>query len=589
VVKIFVVIALLSTVIACRSTTTAYPNVVIIAVDNLGVNQVNCAKESHLEKSGIELLCQESVRFTHAFTTSPLATPALASILTGQYPYQHKVRTNGKDFLPSQIITPAELAQRQGVATAFFSGGPPVLRKSNLHQGFEVFDDHLNPTMNRFFRSFAKTEKIFQNWINDLGKQSFLSVFYVPDLNYPDTQTQTEMGEVRNLTFESQLEELDVSLFRFFQFLKNRKLWDSTQIILVGLNGNGSRDRRELKNNNLFSDRTQVGLLVKPVQKKPRDQGLQWSVDENVTIADIGASLLKLYSSQFSSATGEFERDFPIQPLDLSASEKSVREERPILLESAWAAWQEGTGIRYALRWDAFLVLINQRPQVYNSLIDHMETSPSYLTDGALGKVYARSLELAEKWKWPAWTEMSIDSLVKWKGLSQTPVDLESLANQLRADDEIAFLYGLELLNKQNWQTLQRWARNKGLKEMEMIAAKNLNQPAGKGAFTNSCLAKDPQACEDSTALALLDWVSADIKEDAGAKDGARLRFLRMYFQQKLDETISFMNWRHQGIWDISNENRRDIPVVEKMLALPELQKYRQISLRALQQLREEQ
>jgi hypothetical protein len=218
-----------------------------------------------------------------------------------------------------------------------------------------------------------------------------------------------------------------------------------------------------------------------------------------------------------------------------------------------------------------------------------METSPSHLTDGALGKVYSRSLGLAEKWKWPAWTEMSKESLVKWKGLSQKPPDLESLANQLRADDEIAFLYGLELLNKQSWQTLQRWAQRKSLREMEMIAARNLNLPNGKGAFVNGCLAKDPQACEEPAALALLEWINADIKEDAGAKDSARLRFLRLYFQQKLDETISLMNWRHQGIWDISNENRREIPIIEKMLALPEIQKYRQISLRALQQLREEQ
>jgi arylsulfatase A-like enzyme len=275
VVKIIIVLSLLALFGACRLTTSSYPNVVVIAVDQLGVDQVNCAQESHLQKSGIELLCQESVRFTHAFTTSPLSAPAIASVLTGQYPFQHKLRTNGKDFIPSQIITPAEWAQKAGVATAFFSGGPPILRKTNLHQGFEIFDDHLNPSMSRLFRPFAKTQSLFENWLKDLGRQSFLAVFYVPDLNFTDTQTQTEMGEVRNLTFDSQLEEFDASLFRFLQNLKQQKLWDSTEIILVGLNGVASKDRDELDNLNLYSDRTHIEPPMKPVRNSNRDHGMK--------------------------------------------------------------------------------------------------------------------------------------------------------------------------------------------------------------------------------------------------------------------------------------------------------------------------
>ena len=65
----------------------------VIAVDELTATDVICSQDDS-PRSGFQLLCNESVRFTHAFTPSTLTVPALASLLTGHYPIQHRVRHN---------------------------------------------------------------------------------------------------------------------------------------------------------------------------------------------------------------------------------------------------------------------------------------------------------------------------------------------------------------------------------------------------------------------------------------------------------------------------------------------------------------
>src|ERR1700744_4519468 len=95
--SLFLLLTLLATSLvqlSCQS--TSKPSILVIAVDDLTVTDILCNEETAKSyRSGFEILCQESVRFTHAFTPSTLSVPALASMLTGLYPYQNKVRNNG--------------------------------------------------------------------------------------------------------------------------------------------------------------------------------------------------------------------------------------------------------------------------------------------------------------------------------------------------------------------------------------------------------------------------------------------------------------------------------------------------------------
>ncbi|MEZ0391247.1 MAG: sulfatase-like hydrolase/transferase, partial [Pseudobdellovibrionaceae bacterium] len=488
--KIFLSIAVLGLSFALGSChwapSTSSSSMIIIAVDQLGVNEVNCDPQSPTQaRSGIALICQESVRFTHAYTTSPLSGPALTSVLTGQYPFQHGLRSNSKSFLPGRVNTLTEVVQKRGYATSFFSGGAPILRKLNLQQGFETFDDAFTPTPQKLFKPFAESQEAFKTWLREIRSQNFFSVFYVPDLAFTQTVTVSDLGQTRNLSFESQFEEFDESLYSFIQDLKSRNLWDSTLLVLVGLNGPDRGERSvELPNTNLFSERVQVGLLIKPSQK-PRDQGLNWSYDGNLTLADLGVTFFEPFEPIHLK-----DLDFPVHSLQTVLkspfSEKKNPPERFILTESAW---MEDQPIRYSLRWGQYLFILDEKPQIFNSLIDRFETSSLKTHETSVRDLWSKIESIRQKKQWLLWPEPLYEKVLKWQGLAAGKLtSWERLAHRLKDDMEINNLYSRELLALQNWENLERWAQGMKFKDLEKIAHKNLKKE-NRQKFEDPCLA----------------------------------------------------------------------------------------------------
>src|SRR6476620_7886720 len=64
---------------------------VILAVDRLSFNGFSCVDEKASALSGLAALCQESIRYTNAYTTSTQPAAAMGSFLTGAYPYNHSL------------------------------------------------------------------------------------------------------------------------------------------------------------------------------------------------------------------------------------------------------------------------------------------------------------------------------------------------------------------------------------------------------------------------------------------------------------------------------------------------------------------
>jgi len=71
------------------------PNVLFILTDDQGPWALGCAGNDELRTPHLDRLAAEGTRFTNFFCTSPVCSPARASILTGRIPSQHGVH----DFL----------------------------------------------------------------------------------------------------------------------------------------------------------------------------------------------------------------------------------------------------------------------------------------------------------------------------------------------------------------------------------------------------------------------------------------------------------------------------------------------------------
>lgn len=356
---------------ACTIAQGNLTHVLILAIDQFGYESLRCNREfASTQKSGLELLCQDSIRFTHAYTTSQMTRPALASLFTGLPAFLHGVRDNDVQFLRADAITIAEAAERAGYETAFFAGSPVALRNSGLQQGFHFFDDHSISEKVPAFRHFNEAQVSYFNWRNKHHKPTF-SVIHVPDLYFKNRLTKTELGEARNYSYESQFEEFDLSLYKMIQQLKSEHLYHRTLIVLVGLNS--PEKSKELSTQNLDFNRDQIALLIKPIQK-PRDLGISATYDENVSISDIAKSLFDFFKFNEALLPQNPLTNISLFPLKLNSNLQAVRD-RWIVSETISPFAIEPRTL--SLRKNQFhITQKSQSLKVYNTLIDRLENSP---------------------------------------------------------------------------------------------------------------------------------------------------------------------------------------------------------------------
>ncbi|MEO0332933.1 MAG: sulfatase-like hydrolase/transferase, partial [Bacteroidota bacterium] len=74
------------------------PNIVLILSDDQNWTDYSFMGHQHIETPRLDQLASEGLTFTYGYSTAPLCSPSLASIITGLYPSQHGVLGNDPVF-----------------------------------------------------------------------------------------------------------------------------------------------------------------------------------------------------------------------------------------------------------------------------------------------------------------------------------------------------------------------------------------------------------------------------------------------------------------------------------------------------------
>lgn len=74
------------------------PNIVLIISDDQSWTDYSFMGHEHIQTPRIDQLAEEGLTFTYGYTAAPLCSPALASIATGLFPYQHGILGNDPVF-----------------------------------------------------------------------------------------------------------------------------------------------------------------------------------------------------------------------------------------------------------------------------------------------------------------------------------------------------------------------------------------------------------------------------------------------------------------------------------------------------------
>lgn len=131
---------------------------IVIYVDDLGAGELGCYGQKHIRTPHIDSIASAGVRFTSAYSGSPVCAPSRCIALTGKHAGHAVVRDNwenggwgknepeGQLPLPDEEVTLAERLKDAGYATAGFGKwglGGPGSEGAPENQGFDHFYGYL--------------------------------------------------------------------------------------------------------------------------------------------------------------------------------------------------------------------------------------------------------------------------------------------------------------------------------------------------------------------------------------------------------------------------------------------------------------
>jgi len=120
-------------------------NVLLVTIDTLRADALG-AYGGPAATPALDRLAAEGVRFEFAHAHAVVTLPSHASLLTGQYPFQHGLRDNLGYRLAPGTRTVATVLKEAGYSTAAFVSAFPLHSRFGLNQGFDLYDDRFGDT-----------------------------------------------------------------------------------------------------------------------------------------------------------------------------------------------------------------------------------------------------------------------------------------------------------------------------------------------------------------------------------------------------------------------------------------------------------
>jgi choline-sulfatase len=311
------------------------PNIFLVTIDTLRADHVHCFGYDRIQTPALDLLAKQGIRFTQAFTPSPITNSSHTSILTGLLPSSHGVSDFGVPLAPTHPPL-AELLANRGYHTAAFIGAVILDSKRlapGLDRGFEFYDNFPEHTTTksrwgRLERRGMEVERHAESWLDAHPAGWHFAWVHLYDPHDPYEPPAPYSNIYKDRLYDGEIAYADSALGQFLTYLKKRGWYDDALIVVVGDHGEGLGEHQEDTHGIfLYDSTTHVPLLVKLPQN--RDAGKQ--VAAQVRTTDIlptilellgipvpekldGASLTPLFADAETSARTVFgQTDYPLR------------------------------------------------------------------------------------------------------------------------------------------------------------------------------------------------------------------------------------------------------------------------------------
>jgi choline-sulfatase len=378
------------------------PDVYLITIDTLRADHVGCYGNKQIETPALDALAGDGVRFSQAFTHSPITNTSHITILTGLLPSVHGVTDFAVPLSP-QHVTAAELLKKHGYQTAAFIGA--VILDSNtlapgLDRGFDFYDnfpkgdgkdadgktaDGKNKERwGRVERRGMEVVNHAEAWFEKHRTGPHFVWVHLYDPHDPYEPPAPFSEKYKDHLYDGEIAYADSAVAHWIAFLKKAGVYDNAIIIVTGDHGEGLGEHGEDTHGLFLYDSTlHIPMIVKTAGGAHRGT----VIDAQVRTTDILPTLL---SATGMAAPVELNGESLLPLLDQSAApDRELFGETDYPLRWGWAPLR-------ALRTQNTKLIEAPRPELYDLHADPKELKNLYTADGA--SVKSMQGEMA-KWK----------------------------------------------------------------------------------------------------------------------------------------------------------------------------------------------
>jgi choline-sulfatase len=274
------------------------PNIFLITIDTLRADHVHSYGYERIQTPALDLLAKQGIRFTEAFTPSPITNSSHTSILTGLLPSSHGVSDFGVP-LAANHPTLAELLATRGYHTAAFIGAVILDSKSlapGLDRGFEFYDNFpehatTKSRWGRIERRGLEVEQHAELWLNKHADGAHFVWAHLYDPHDPYEPPAPYSNIYKDRLYDGEIAYADSALGHFLAYLKKQGWYDGAVIVVVGDHGEGLGEHHEDTHGIfLYDSTTHVPLLV----KLPNGRAAGKEIYAQVRTTDIVPTILEL-------------------------------------------------------------------------------------------------------------------------------------------------------------------------------------------------------------------------------------------------------------------------------------------------------
>ena len=282
-------------------TTARQSEVFLITIDTLRADHIHCYGYQNVETPALDGLTKDGIRFTQAFTPSPITNTSHTSILTGLLPSSHGVM----DFavpLSSAHPTLAELLHRQGYHTAAFIGAVILDSKTlapGLDRGFDFYDNfpehsHAKSRWGRVERRGMDVVQRAEAWISAHPAGPHFVWVHLYDPHDPYEPPAPYSRIYKDHLYDGEIAYADSALANFVAYLKAHGRYEHSLVVVVGDHGEGLGDHHEDTHGIFLYDSTTHVPLILKLPKSASGRHEVNVIDAQVRTTDILPTVLDL-------------------------------------------------------------------------------------------------------------------------------------------------------------------------------------------------------------------------------------------------------------------------------------------------------